>query len=167
MFEITPGLYLGDAKDSRNLEIFEEKKILLAINATRLDVGFHPDLPKKITRIRIPIDDDGNREHDLDLFLALPYVVYRIDIHLYMGHSVIVFCAKGRQRSCAVIASYLIWKFGISVKDSIEFMQQKKREAFFPEPNFIRTLQMWHARCTGCALPDFSSSLKQSTFLVS
>ena len=74
---------------ARNLQAIQDHAMFCVINATRLDVGCHPDLPPEITRIRVPIDDNGNRDHDIDLFLALPYVIQRIDIHLFLGQAVL------------------------------------------------------------------------------
>ena len=167
MHEIIPGLFLGDAHDARDIENLCANKVFCVVNATRLDVGFHPDLPSQITRIRVPIDDNGNRDHDFDLFSALTYVIHRIDIHLFLGHSVLIHCLAGRQRSAAVLASYLIWRHNLSVESSIEFIRSKKRDAFFPEANFVRSLQMWHARCNDIAvsLPS-ANTAKQKTYLV-
>ena len=62
-----------------------------------------------------------------------------IDNHLKNG-IVVVHCLAGRQRSAAVIASYLIKFHGKSVNESIDFVKSKKRDAFFPHVNFMDTI---------------------------
>ena len=166
MFEVIPRLYLGDAHDARDVDGIIDKDIYCVVNCTRIDVGFAEALPKNIARVRLPVDDDENRDHDFDLFIALPYAVNRIWVHICLGHGVLVHCAMGRQRSACTVAAYLIWKHGMTVEEAIKFVRSKKRDAFFPHVNFIRTLQLWYARCHRQPVPDFADRDHPRTYLV-
>ena len=64
-----------------------------------------------------------------------------IHVNLMEKTPVVVHCQAGRQRSAAVIAGYLMKYHGYSLENVIEFIRSKKREAFFPEVNFLDTLK--------------------------
>ena len=55
--EILPYLWIGDYKDSMNIEFLHDKKIKVIINCTK-DIDFFDD-PEfiNIKKIRIPVDD--------------------------------------------------------------------------------------------------------------
>lgn len=164
MFEIQDRLYLGDIHDALDVPDLVAHNIKCVINATA-DVPF-ADLPQSITKIRVPVEDNGDRSHDVPMYIALPYVVHRIQIHLNMGHAVLVHCFAGRQRSSCVLAAYLIWRYRMSVDDAVGLMRSKKRKAFFPSVNFIKTLLCWHDRCRGTISQSRPNIPKVTSYLV-
>jgi protein-tyrosine phosphatase len=58
---------------------------------------------------------------------------------------VLVHCFAGMQRSCAVVACYLIKYYNITPLDAINFIKKKRNVAFFGGVNFMRTLEMFYA----------------------
>ena len=131
MTEIIKGLYLCSWEDAKR--IVPTLRNLLVINCTK-------DLDNLIDNVyRINIDDRQNPEDTLELNNVINEVVDLIDNHLKTGN-VVVHCLAGRQRSAAVVASYLIKFHGKSVNESIDFVKSKKRDAFFPFINFMDTI---------------------------
>jgi protein-tyrosine phosphatase len=131
MVEIIKNLYLCSWSDAQDLAPTLDN--LLIVNCTR-------DL-RELTRntYRVAIDDHHKHEDTLKLNENIIEVTEKIHNHLASG-PVIVHCLAGRQRSAAVVASYLMLYHFLDVTQSINFIKSKKREAFFPEINFIETL---------------------------
>ena len=131
MVEIIKNLYLCSWSDAQDLAPTLDN--LLIVNCTKdlraLTVGTY----------RVAIDDHHKHEDTLKLNEQILAVTKKIDNHLASG-PVIVHCLAGRQRSAAVVASYLMIYHHLDVPGVIDFIKSKKRDAFFPEINFIETL---------------------------
>ena len=131
MVEIIKNLYLCSWSDAQDLAPTLDN--LLIVNCTKdlrsLTAGTY----------RIAIDDHHKHEDTLKLNEQILEVTEKIHNHLASG-PVIVHCLAGRQRSAAVVASYLMIYLDMDIEQAIIFIKSKKREAFFPEINFIETL---------------------------
>ena len=55
--------------------------------------------------------------------------------------NVLVHCYAGMQRSCAVVACYLVKYYNISPTTAIEFIKKNRPVAFFYNVNFMKTIQ--------------------------
>ena len=97
--------------------------------------------------IRIPIDDTPDDAPILNKFI-FP-LVNQMYHHLFAGKPVVVHCLAGRQRSAAVVASYLMLhpvNNITGINSVIDYIKTKKleqigdRSAFFPYINFEETL---------------------------
>ena len=129
-------LVVGNQNDA----VAASRRFALIVNCT-------PDLPffeigdgVSQEQIRIPVLDIQDRR-DIDALRdAIVVVVPRIAKHLAEGNDVLVHCVAGRQRSCAVVAAFLMARKGLSREDAIAFVKTKKRDAFFPEANFADAL---------------------------
>ena len=66
-------------------------------------------------------------------------------IHLYLSYDlkVLVHCSQGIQRSCAVVACYLVKYKNMDVLESINFIKQKRPIAFFGAINFLDTINIF------------------------
>ena len=53
----------------------------------------------------------------------------------------LVHCQMGRQRSAATVAAFIMWALKWPLDRAVEHIRSKKREAFFPEINFIDPLR--------------------------
>ena len=138
MYEIQPNLYLS-AYHHISLDNCMNPFI---VNCTKnLDM-------LSTDNIRIAVDDNGSQEA-LDILLtAFPSAVNIIDRKLKNDQTVVVHCLAGRQRSAAVIAAYLMAKCGYTLDDAIGFIKKKKVDAFFPNINFLWSLEQYESRCT-------------------
>lgn len=131
MAQIIKGLYLCSWSDAQDLAPTFDN--LLIINCTK-DLN---NLTKNT--YRLAINDHRKHEDTLKLNEEIEEVTQKIDNHLKLG-PVIVHCLAGRQRSATVVASYLMLYKKFDKDSAINFMKTKKRDVFFPDINFIETL---------------------------
>jgi len=135
LYKIIDNLYLSNWKDARDNPDYHH------VNCTK-------DMPRYNTKLfdfyRIPVDDNGR---DGTIFLkALPGAVDFIQDKLERKEHVIVHCFAGQQRSCAVIAAYLIAyckENGNDINETINFIKTKKPDAFIRRIHFLSELILW------------------------
>lgn len=127
--EIVENLFVGGAGAANNRYGFS-----LIVNCTKnSDISFPTECKH---RIRINIDDSP-KDHD-KLFRLIEESRALDEIHsaLRRGEKVLVHCFAGSQRSCAVVACYLIKYYSIPVNHAIEYIKQKRPIAFYGNVNF-------------------------------
>jgi protein-tyrosine phosphatase len=78
------------------------------------------------------------------MYNTLNNIVDIIDEQIINNKNVIVHCLAGQQRSPTVIAAYLISKKEYKLNDAIEYIREKKKDAFFWQINFIKSLEMFN-----------------------
>lgn len=139
--EIIPHLLLGDAKDAEHMSA----DIKLVVNCTKNLPFFSPDTQQ----IRIAVDDIPDDNDAIIRYWRDPALFDSITNHLTQGHDVLVHCQMGRQRSASTIAALLVKTFGWSLRDTIALIKTKKRDAFFPDVNFMAALEQFSAG-VGC-----------------
>lgn len=142
--EITPNLFIGDRYSIYD-KFFVDKKKLIIVNATN-DILFN----KKINsvNIRLSVNDDLSLFSNQTMYDNLHKLTDIIHKYLNNDFIVLVHCVAGRQRSCAIVAAYLMKHNKIQRKQAIEFIKTKRPYAFFMGVNFS-----W-------ALKKFSQTLK-------
>ena len=64
-------------------------------------------------------------------------------MHRFLGtnHTVLVHCHAGIQRSCAVVACYLVEYHGLTPDEAIEHIKDKRHVAFITGVNFKDTVE--------------------------
>jgi protein-tyrosine phosphatase len=135
MYEIIPNLYLSNFKDAINAS---KSQSFFQINVTKE----HPMFQEN--NHRIAINDDQSTQSFVDLLQALPDTMKIIDSQLENGTVVVVHCLAGQQRSAAVISAYLLYKNIVhSLVESIQYLRNKKSDAFFWGVNFRQPLEIW------------------------
>ena len=128
---IVNNLYLGNYKSPD----FCNGKVSLIINCTK-------DLPLTETEtIRIPINDDPSECDNLLQFIEDNNILEKIHSTIIGGQSVLVHCKAGAQRSCAVVALYLIKYYKTQPSEAIEYIKKRRAIAFFGHVNFMKALQ--------------------------
>ena len=135
MSEITNNLWLSSWEDAKKLVPLLNNP--LVINCTK-DLGY---LTK--STIRIPIDDNQSEIENLNNYIF--WICKIINDTLIAGGEVVVHCLAGRQRSAAVIVSYLMI-YNKSIKDPANFVKNVKQDIFFPYTNFQKTLDFVKAQ---------------------
>ena len=128
--EILENLYLGSASALNHCEKFS-----LIVNCTT-----NVYIKTSVNTIRIPIDDDP---YDTNLFLQLlddTDVLQQINTSINNKEPVLVHCYAGQQRSCALVACYLMKYNNMTPDKAINFIKQKRRIAFFGAVNFISAI---------------------------
>jgi hypothetical protein len=127
-------LYLGNYKSP---ELYGDK-VSLIINCTK-DL---PLLPNNNIResIRIPINDDPSECDNLLQFVKSDNILDLIHSTILNGESVLVHCKAGAQRSCAVVALYLIKYYNLQPHVAIQYIKKKRPIAFFGHVNFMQAI---------------------------
>ena len=140
--EIIPNLYLG------NQHILEDHTDYfdLIINCTPdIKIPIHEKYDNSITHyIRVPVKDDPFEAKKLYDLLNETQALLEIDKYLKRGQKVLVHCSQGIQRSCAVVACYLIKYKMLNINDSIEYIKIRRPIAFFGDINFLETIEMMY-----------------------
>ncbi len=141
--QILPGLWIGSAADAVNARAAERRGIKLVVNCSK-DIRQPPGWKPRV--LRVPIDD---WENDAPTLLRhLPRVVRAIDAALARGDGVLVHCYAGMQRSAAVVAAYLMTKYGYTAREAMRRVKLSKPETFTPKATFRKALERWQATLT-------------------
>lgn len=140
--EIIPNLYIGD-KDSIKQKYFANKPKMVIINATK-DVPINKNITHNVQNYRVPVHDDLKRSSIIQMATYLPNIAAIINRHLKNGHTVLVHCYAGRQRSCAIVAAYLMKYKHYRLKQAINYIKRKRPYAFFPSVNFYYSLRLFN-----------------------
>jgi protein-tyrosine phosphatase len=94
--------------------------------------------------IRVPIDDDESECDNLIRHLNETNVLERINVALSKGQTVLVHCYAGVQRSCAVVACYLIRYHQMTPESAIAFIKSKREVAFDDAPTFLAAIETFY-----------------------
>ena len=136
--EIVDNLFIGNIHAS---QLYSDKFALI-VNCSK-DIPFSL---KSRQKIRIPINDDPSEMNTLLNYMKNTDVLQKIHYNVTHKNPVLVHCHAGMQRSCAVVACYLIKYYkNITPQLAIEYIRSKRNVAFFGGVNFLRTLEMFYA----------------------
>lgn len=135
LYEIVPGLYLSNYLSAREVLLPNN---MLVINCTK-------NLPMVKGGARIAVNDDLQPNSIQGMTHSLPVIVPYIDKALSENRPVLVHCAAGQQRSAAVIAAYLMYKYEYTPEYAVQFVKSKKPDAFLNGVNFEKSLKDYYA----------------------
>jgi protein-tyrosine phosphatase len=68
-------------------------------------------------------------------------ILERMNEYIRKNEPVLVHCYAGMQRSCAVVACYLIKYYGVTPSVAMDHIKKNRPVAFFGEANFKQTIQ--------------------------
>jgi protein-tyrosine phosphatase len=134
--QIIPFLFIGNINALNNHEKFG-----FIVNCTN-----HIPFPESCTScIRIPVKDDPKESEKLIDMLRRFSIMEKMHQFISMKIPVLVHCAAGMQRSCAVVACYLMQYYGIAQYSAISQIKMKRSVAFYGGVNFQRALDIFYA----------------------
>jgi protein-tyrosine phosphatase len=137
--EVTPQLWLGGAPTyERDYRFLVDHKISASLNirAERSDdIEFYVD--NGIEHIRFMVPDIGIPDHG-----TITQAVNWVDEQVRQGRTVLVHCAKGRGRSAAIMAAYLMKVEGMTFDEADAFLLSKRALTKL-EPRHKRVLEEW------------------------
>ncbi len=137
MTEIIENLFIGGKQDSENPHKYD-----YIINCTK-----NLPLPDDVPGHRIPVDDTRSPDDQSTMLQHLPSTIKVIHELLSQNRRILCHCKFGQQRSCCVVAAYIIAAFQKTVPDAVELVRSKKRDAFFYDVNFAPCLhEFWQSR---------------------
>ena len=126
--EIVKNLYVGSRHTYTNSPLV----FSMIVNCT-------PDIPFPdycMHTIRIPIQDDPDEVPRLLRILQDLHVLETMHRALKENQRVLVHCSAGIQRSCAVVACYLVEYRGLTAEEAVEYIRRKRPIAFHGGSNF-------------------------------
>jgi protein-tyrosine phosphatase len=130
--EICDFLYVGSANAIRSANKFD-----LIINCT-------PDMrePKQYKQfVRLPINDDPKDTENAFSIINETGVLVLINNTIGNRKRVLVHCYAGEQRSCAIVACYLIMYQGMTSFEAVAYLQHRHEYAFNGGANLIELLE--------------------------
>jgi len=129
---IVPRLWLGNRAASVDPEFLSQKNITIVFNCTK-DLPFAPQIP---TKVRVPVDDNLAPAELANLARWAPEIIYKLVRAYNQGHTILVHCFAGMQRSAAVVAMFLIAMKQVTSSEAILFIRVRRPIAFFTGVNF-------------------------------
>jgi len=123
-------LYIGNIDSLKSASLFR-----YIVNCTR-----HIPSISTIETTRIAIHDHFDESATLLKEIESTHVLERIHNSRIKGQNVLVHCHAGMQRSCAVVAMYLIKYHGMTPEEVFRFLPTKRPIAFLPEPTFRKAI---------------------------
>lgn len=137
LYEIMPNLYLATFHEAQQALKNVSAGQVFVVNCTC-------DFPMLSERgIRIAVNDDGTNESLQRMVQELKTATQKIREEMESGSMVVVHCLAGQQRSPTVIAAYLMRYYGFNVDKAIQYVREKKRDAFFWRVNFRESLDQF------------------------
>ena len=128
---ITKYLYLGNIDSLQYSD-----KFALIVNCTT-HIAFPETIKLGQVLIRIPVYDDPKECANLLKYIHETKVLEKIHFCRMSNKAVLVHCHAGVQRSCAIIACYLMKYYKMQLNDAIAFIKQKRPVAFYQGANFM------------------------------
>ena len=136
MTEIVERLYVGSAR-----ALSEAEKYDLVVNCT-VNV---PASEKYMKTIRVPVEDLPEENNAFLFHMEIRGVLEAMHECLQEPkHYVLVHCNAGRQRSCRLIACYLIRYHRMTAVEAALHIKNKHREAFFGGMNFSEMINKFY-----------------------
>jgi protein-tyrosine phosphatase len=108
-----------------------------------VDLIKHTFLPEKSNThiyINLPVHDSPDECDKLLSLIHETQVLEKIHLALQENKPVLVHCFAGMQRSCALVACYLIKYNNMTPDEAIDYIKLKRPIAFFGKVNFVETL---------------------------
>ncbi len=119
---ITKNLYLGNINSANNLDFLQKENIYSIVNCTENE-PFHNYFSNK-PRIRINIKDNKDNDNIIKFTQDIHLAVLFIDEQIDLNHPTLVHCHWGLMRSATVVCGYLMYKYGLSVDESINYIKE-------------------------------------------
>jgi len=138
--EIIELLFLGNAM-SVNSRQFD-----MIVNCTKESEVSFPTNYEALC-VRISIKDDPQESNKLLSDIDETKILEQIDWNLKNKRSVLVHCVMGIQRSCAVVACYLIKYYKMTPVEAIAYIKSKRPIAFFGNVNLLQAIEDFYKKC--------------------
>ena len=132
--EIITNLFIGDMFSTQLLF----PSLALVVNCTR-------HIPNTFSNtMRIPVDDSPEYNNELFNILTTQGVLENIHYYLMNNGKVLVHCHAGMQRSCAVVACYLIKYYSLNPEQAINYIKSRRNVAFHNHITFMECINHYY-----------------------
>ena len=150
--EIIPRLWLGNVRASQDEDFIRRENIDVIFNCTK-DLPFLYDIPKQY---RVPVDDNLQEEEIRNLKLWSPEIAHKLLTLYNQGHTILVHCYAGMQRSAACVAIFLIALKHMNGQDAMKYIRSRRSVAFQPRANFGRSIEFFEHDFFNRILPSIN-----------
>ena len=134
---IIKNLWLGNAAASRDEMFLRDNNIKVVFNCTK-DLPFHASVRRQY---RVPVDDNLQAEEIRNLELWSFEIVTKMINEYNEGHTLLVHCAAGMQRSAASVAMFLIAANRMKPDEAMSYIKQRRPIAFLHSANFEKSIR--------------------------
>jgi len=131
-------------------EFLKTNNITVVFNCTK-DLPFHNSIVK---RYRVPVDDNLEAVEINNMRMWAPEIMAKLIREYKAGHTILVHCFAGMQRSACVVAMTMIVLFKKPSGEVMEKIREIRPVAFFPAANFLPAIKGFEK--------DFSTELRRS-----
>ena len=90
------------------------------------------------------IFNSSQKDKKLLLLINTTNILNTIHKKVLNKEPVLVHCSAGRQRSCAVVACYLIRFYNMTPLEAVDYIKSKRKVAFFGAINFSNTINQFY-----------------------
>ena len=135
--EILPNLYLGSIKA---LGTYECKALDYYMIVDLIKHTFLLEKTNPHIYINLPVHDSPDECVTLLSLIHETQVLEKIHLALQEKKPVLVHCFAGMQRSCALVACYLIKYNNMTPVEAIDYIKSKRPIAFFGNVNFMELI---------------------------
>jgi protein-tyrosine phosphatase len=155
--EILPNLYLGSVKAFEKNKFqninnddnkTNNKSFNMIVNLIKQTALSDNTIPSCEIFIRLPVHDSPD---ECETLLSLVYetrVLEKMHDFIMKNKSILVHCFAGMQRSCALVACYLIKYNNMTPDEAIEYIKSQRPIAFFGHINFMKMITMFYVNLT-------------------
>jgi len=139
--KVLPNIWIGNSR-SAEYEIFFEKENIKSVLNISTSIPHFFTYDTTIEYMRIPVSSRVNLHQIYQYFpIAIEYI-YKNSV--LEGKNILVHCDTSTQRSCIIIAAYLLKYYGMTIDESINFIVEKKADAFENYNIFYEYLQKFY-----------------------
>jgi hypothetical protein len=138
---VTENIFIGGIESAKT----RWKEFDLIVNCTR-DIPFPKEDPpdphhRHPECIRIAVNDDPDEWANMVNEITMTNVLQRIHHYVEQDKRVLVHCYAGIQRSCAVVACYLVQYYEVTPRVAMDHIIKYRPTAFFGGANFLQAIQ--------------------------
>jgi protein-tyrosine phosphatase len=129
--EIIPGLFIGNMHAAKDANFFKRENIGAVLNCTPDVPHYFSHMSGAVEYMRINVNDSLQTIDFQKMTAYMPCGVQFIHKNLDLDKKrVFVHCHAGVQRSAAMVAAYLMYKFNISVEKAVNHIMRQRPVAF-------------------------------------
>ena len=139
---IIPRLWLGNIKAAADEGWMKRENVTVVFNCTK-DIPFADSI---VTRYRIAVHDNLEPEEIQFMIDSAEDIAYNILKEYKKGHTILVHCYAGMQRSAAAVAIFMMLWLQMKPYETMEFIKSKRPIAFYPSANFGPAIYAFNTR---------------------
>jgi protein-tyrosine phosphatase len=137
--EIVPHLYLGSIKALGTYD-YKALDYYMIVDLIKYTLLTDKKISPNQIYINLPVHDSPDECDTLLSLIKESCVLEKIHLALQENKPVLVHCFVGMQRSCALVACYLIKYHTMTPDEAIDYIKCKRPIAFFGRVNFMETI---------------------------